>query len=277
MFPVTGDGTQQAGAEGWPAAAFGEALRAFRDQAELTREQLARAADIDRSVLSRLERGQYRHRLSERILTDLSVALTCGDALYEAAGRPAPTIQKLIADPALARALANPGAAHRALRKLHLAEIAASVAGPIFVPDGRAVDVVRLWKAVRERAGLDSARPPEVGPGRHARTPVARRFLISHATAHLLLETECRWPYIGSESETEASELGGLLLTPPGPLTQAVRAAFSAGLNPWEADADGLIAAVADYLLIPGWLAAYRIGDFPGIHLQLLPVDEEPA
>lgn len=238
---------------------------------------MARAADIDRSVLSRLERGQYRHRLSERILTNLSTALACGNALFEAADRPAPALQKLITAPALALALANPEAAYRVLRKLHLAEIAASVASPVFVPDGRAVDAVRLWRAVRERAGLDSVPPPEVGPGRHAQTPVARRFLISHATAHLLLETECRWPYIGSESETEASELGGLLLTPPGPLTQAVRAAFSAGLDPWEADADGLIAAVADYLLIPGWLAAYRIGDFPGIHLQLLPVDEEPA
>lgn len=215
MFPVTGDGTGQAGYEGWPAAAFGEALRVFRDQGGLTRQQLARAAGIDRSVLSRLERGQYRHRLSERILTDLSAALTCGDALFEAAGRPAPDMQKLITDPALALALANPEAAHRALRKLHLAEIASSAAGPVFVPNGRAVDVVRLWKAVRERLGLDSARPPEVGPGSHAQTPVARRFLISHATAHLLLETECKWPYIGSESETEASELGGLLLTPP--------------------------------------------------------------
>ncbi|MEU7967371.1 helix-turn-helix transcriptional regulator [Streptomyces sp. NPDC049097] len=274
---MTGDRTRESGSERWPAAAFAAALRGYRAKAGLSRQQLAQAVGLDRSVLSRLERGQYRHRLSECAIAKLSTALACGDALFEAAGRPTPEIQRLISDPLFARAFANPEAARRGLRKLHLQEVASSVVNPSYVPDGRAVDIARLWRAVRERAGLPPAPPPEAGPGEHARTQAAGRFVVSHATAHLLLETRCSWPYMGSDSETEASELAGLLLTPPGPLTQAARAAFSAGLDPWDADADGLIAAVADYLLIPGWLAAYRLGDFPGIHVQLLPVDEELA
>jgi transcriptional regulator with XRE-family HTH domain len=277
VFAVTGDRTREPDSEGWPAAAFAAALRGYRAKAGLSRQQLAQAADLDRSMLSRLERGVYRHRLSECTIARLSTALTCGDALFKAAGRPTQEIQKLITDPLFAGAFTNPEAVRRNLRKLHLAEVASSVVNPSYVPDGRAVDITRLWRAVREHAGLPPARPPEAGPGEHARTQAAGRFLISHATAHLLLKTQCNWPYMGSDSETEASELAGLLLTPAGPLTQAVRASFSAGLDPWDADADGLIAAVADYLLIPGWLAAYRLGDFPGIHLQLLPVDEELA
>ncbi|WP_440580712.1 helix-turn-helix domain-containing protein [Streptomyces sp. PT19] len=274
---MIGDRGREADSEEWSAAAFGKSLRALRITASLSRQELAQAAGVDRSVLSRLERGLYPHRLSDSTLSKLSTALSCGAALFAAAGRPAPDIQGLLTNPRVVRAFARPEAVSRALRKLHLAEIASSAVGPGFVPDGRVVDIVRVWKAVRERAGLAPAPPPPKGPGERVGTEVARRFRVAHAIAHILLTTQCSPDYGGSDAETEASELGGLLLTPFGPLTQAVRAAFSAGLDPWEADADGLVAAVADHLLIPGWLAAYRLGDFPGIHLQLLPVDEEPA
>ncbi|MGV9534316.1 ImmA/IrrE family metallo-endopeptidase [Streptosporangium sandarakinum] len=105
---------------------------------------------------------------------------------------------------------------------------------------------------------------------------IGRRFLVAHGAAHVLLRTDCVWPQ-GTDVEGEASELAGLLLTPPGLFTRAVRAAFTSGVDPWDPDTGGLVAAISDSLLIPGWLAAYRLADFPGIHLQLIPIDKETA
>ncbi|WP_330279083.1 helix-turn-helix transcriptional regulator [Streptomyces sp. NBC_00569] len=257
-----------------PAETFARALVAIRTAAGLTRAQLAEAARIDRSVLSRLESGRYAHRLSTQSLERLSAALSCGDALYAAGGFPLPEVRELTGDARLGLAFADIPAARKALSRLHMTQVALSAVAPALTGEEPGVDVGRLWGAVRRQAGLDPAPAPASGPGSREGSVAGRRFLIAHGSAHILLQTTCHWPY-GTDAEVEASELAGILLTPPGPLTQAVRAAFRSGIDPWDPDTGGLVAAVSDSLLIPGWLAAYRLADFNGLHLQLIPDDEE--
>ncbi|MFJ8801006.1 helix-turn-helix domain-containing protein [Streptomyces sp. NPDC102487] len=273
---MDGEEPAKASSREWPTDAFARALRDARSAAGMSRTQLAHAAGLDRSVLSRLENGHYRHRLSEGSLGRLSAALSCGDALYEAGGFTLPGIRDLVSDPVLGRALSDASAARHALQRLHLAQVARSAVVRALMPDEPSVDVHRLWSVTRKQAGLAPAPMPTNGPGSLEGTVVGRRFQAAHGAAHLLLSTCCTWPY-GTDAESEASELAGMLLTPPGPFTQAVRAAFTSGIDPWDPDTGGLVAAISDSLLIPGWLAAYRLADFPGIHLQLIPIDEETA
>ncbi|GAA1082917.1 hypothetical protein GCM10009663_27390 [Kitasatospora arboriphila] len=242
----------------------------------MSRAQLADAAGVDRSTLSRLERGLYPHRLSTQTIEALTRVLACGSQLFEAAGLPTRTAQDLTRDPALSRAFADGPAARRALRRLHLTDLAESAVAPALHSDGMAVDAQRLWASARKSRGQPPAPAPRTGPGRESGTASGSRFQIAHAAAHVLLGTACGWPY-GTDPEWEATELAGLLLAPPRLLTSAVRAAFNSDVDPWDSDTGGLVASVAERLLIPGWLAAYRLGDFPDIHLHLLSDDEEPA
>ena len=56
-----------------PGLAFGKVLRAVRKDADLTQEQLAHAADIDRTFVSLIERGERQPTV--RVLFKLAAAL----------------------------------------------------------------------------------------------------------------------------------------------------------------------------------------------------------
>lgn len=60
------------------ATAFGRAVRAARHEAGTSQEQLAHAADVERSYLGRLERGQSQPTLFA--LLKIAEALSCPGA-----------------------------------------------------------------------------------------------------------------------------------------------------------------------------------------------------
>ena len=247
---------------------FAAALGRARRDAGLTRAELAASAKLDLSVLSRLESGRYQHRLKSAAVERLTAALSCGDALYVAGGFLSPGFQELFADASLQPVLTDAAAVKPALRRVRLMQIAQEVTEAAQTVAGRQVDVARLWRAAQREAGQDPGAPPHRWLGTHPSTVAGQRFQMAHCAAHVLLTTECGLPRL-TAAEGEASELASLLLAPPASLRTAVRVAFQAEVAAWDADTGGLVAAVAEFLMVPGWVAACRLADFGDLYLFL--------
>lgn len=234
-------------------AAVAAALAQARRSAGLSRAELADRAQIDVSVLSRLEGARYFHRLKASTLEALTRALSCGQDLYHAAAMPHPDVISLAADEHYHRAFASLPATRLAIRRLHLQELAAPFASQALTADGRRVDEKKLWRRVTGTA---------ITTGHHARWgdgTAATRFGVAHSAAHTLLETICRWPRVEA-SEQEANEMAAMLLAPAAQISQALKTVLSGPRDLWASDAEGILEAVADFLVIPGWVALRCLG-----------------
>ena len=255
------------------AGAFASALRSARVVSGLTRAELAAAADVDRSVLSRLENGRYPHRVSTHTLARLTEALGCGDALYTASTTATPAAAALLADPFTGQVAGDGAALRSALGRTHRRHLARRVEDASLADDGRRVDEGRLWHACCAATVRGKARPDLVGPDGGGQWS-GRRFQVAHAAAHLLLGTDCSWPRV-ADQEQDTNDLAAVLLAPETQLDQAVYAAFARGVTPWDSDTGGLVAAVGDALVVPGWVAASRLADTKMIHFYLEPDRQE--
>ena len=241
------------GGERGRGAEFGAVLSELRAAKGLTRRKLAELAAIDRSVLSRIERGAYPHQITTGLVEKLTFALEAGVSLYRAARLPLPAASELIASPDVSGAFQELHTARRVLRQLHLESLAQPVAYASRSGTGLQIDAGKLWRVAGGQGPL-----PGSGPGRSA-DAAQRRFQIAHVAAHHMLAAPCEWPMV-SPLEIDANDLAGALLAPRTLMVQALKAAFANSIDPWSPDADGLVGHVADYFLIPGWVALRRIG-----------------
>jgi transcriptional regulator with XRE-family HTH domain len=250
------------------ARRFGSVLVELRNAQGLSRGQLAEAATIDRSVLSRIERGAYPHQITASLVGKLTAVVGGGMALYRAAGIAPPEAAELVAAPDVSEAFHDLHSVRRALRQVHLENLALPVAERSRTRTGLQIDAGRLWNA----AGGQGRAPTNSGPGQPI-DPTQRRFQAAHATAHLILDCECAWPRV-SPPELDANDLACALLVPRPLIAHALKAAFADTLEPWSTDAGGLVAFVAEYFLVPGWVALRRIGIADELNYYLEP-DEE--
>ncbi|MEU4548288.1 helix-turn-helix domain-containing protein [Nonomuraea dietziae] len=252
-------------------ARLAAALQRFRVQAGLSRRELAARADIDRSVLSRLERGAYPHQVRSETLSRLSAVLNCGDSLHLAAGTASPGVQDL--SPMLQQVHSALGetAIREGLRRLELTAVASAFEARILSRDGKQVDEMRLCREV----GTATGEPLEPRGGCSSAQPAWRRFWIGHDAAHTILKTICKWPYVLSE-ETDANYLAGLLLAPDRLVQAAVRNSLLRELRPaWTPDCGGVVGEVAERLMIPGWVAVRRIAESGHLDYYLPSAEEE--
>lgn len=248
------------------------ALREHRKRAGLSRGELAALARLDVSVLSRLERADYPHRIRSGTLSRLASALDCADSLHLAAGLPTPTVEEL--GPVLQRAHLAVGdqVTREGLRRLELRGYAARFERAALRRDGSQVDEIRLARAVGRETGREIASRTSY-PQQDA---AGRRFWMAHAAAHALLRSEgCRWPR-AEAGEAEANYVAGVLLAPDRLVQAAVRTCLiprSAEL--WAYSCADLTAEVAERLLVPGWVAIQRIAEAGQLELFLPIPDEE--
>jgi transcriptional regulator with XRE-family HTH domain len=254
---------------------FGALVRSARSRQQLSLVQAAARAGTSASHLSRLERGE-RTALSRDLLARLASTLDVQPGeLFAAAGLLPPTIERELADPELALALADgdrlPFRTREMLRRRHLAALAERLFG---APAAGAVDVERL---LRDK-GYTVV--PAIGPERslvfdgltlryHGETPEIERFLLSHALAHIALEA-AEGPSCGlhgdapspaaDELEGEATTLAAFILVPTSPLAIAVREE-SERYKVWLGGTGPLLEAVAGRFGAPAWLVARRVSE----------------
>ncbi|TDC88831.1 helix-turn-helix transcriptional regulator [Actinomadura sp. 7K507] len=247
------------------------ALRAHRMRARLSRSEVAARAGLDPSVLSRLERAEYPHRIKSETLSRLASALDCNDSLHLAAGLPTPTVQEL--NPALQRAhlAAGDPATRDGLRRLELRGFAARFDRAALGRDGSQVDEMRLALAV----GRETGREVVARSASSELDAAGRRFWTAHAAAHALLQSHgCRWPRL-EPGEGEANYVAGALLAPDRLVQAAVRSCLIPRSEElWDYSCADLTAEVAERLLVPGWVAIQRIAEAGQIEL-FLPLPEE--
>ncbi|MFI5845624.1 helix-turn-helix domain-containing protein [Catenuloplanes sp. NPDC051500] len=250
-------------------AALAAALSEARRSAGLSRADLAARVGIDVSVLSRLESGRYFHHLKASTLDLLTETLRCGWALYLAAGIAHPDVSNLAADQQHYLAFNDLPAASTALRRLHLQNFAETLATQTLTADGRRVDEKKLWRLVAGGTLPAPASSAVWGAG-----AAAARFKIAHDAAHVILQTTCRWPRVEA-GEQDTNELAAALLAPAAQLGQALRTVLSMPRDLWAPDADGVLEAVADFLVIPGWVALRCLGSARDLEFYLQPEEQE--
>jgi transcriptional regulator with XRE-family HTH domain len=224
--------------------------------------------------LSRLERGE-RTALSRDLLARLASTLDVQPGeLFAAAGLLPPAIERELADPDLALALADgdrlPYRTHWILRRRHLAAFAERT---FRAPAAGAVDLDGLLRA----RGFEPVE--EEGPRRlrfevqtvisTGETRELRRFLLAHALAHIALaaggEMRCGLDDGGlspheEQGEAEATAMAGFILVPTSPLANAVRDE-SERYKVWLGGTGPLLEAVAGRFGAPAWLVARRVGE----------------
>lgn len=240
-----------------PAIQLAAVLVEERRRAGLSRRALAESASVHQSYLSRLERGAYPHEVRPSTLERLSEVLGCGDRLFQAAGIASPSAIKLLAPLGRAHARAGEVQVRLSLRGLELAGIAAEFETLSLSHDGSRIDTTRLCRQVARSCAAEV----RLAYGHDEREAASRRFWEAHAAAHTLLGSSCRWPYVMA-SEVEANSLASMLIAPARLVTAAIRsAALPAQQAIWTPACADLVRAVADRLVIPGWVALRRAGD----------------
>ncbi len=254
---------------------FGALVRSARSRQQLSLTEAAARAGTSASHLSRLERGE-RTALSRELLARLASTLDVQPGeLFAAAGLLPLAIERELADPALALALADgdrlPFRTREMLRRRHLAALAERLFG---APAAGAVDVEALLR------GEDYTLVPTGGPERslvfdgmtlryHGETREIERFLFAHAAAHIALSHE-EGPSCAlhdeepsrevDELEGEATTLAAFILVPTSPLAMAVREE-SERYKVWLGGTGPLLEAVAGRFGAPAWLVARRVGE----------------
>jgi transcriptional regulator with XRE-family HTH domain len=258
------------------AERLGSLLREARNAAGLKLKQVATRAGTSETTLSLLERGQ---RLVNGDLLERIVRITGADTaeVFRFAQVIPPQAAADVLGAELAGVLSSSGlsrSARRALRRVHLAELAARIE-----PKGPMPPVDLVWMLdtyfgidVRAVAGIEWARfaTPELveysseldGAGQRQH----RNLVLGHMVGHAALAADaqrrplCEHAAAGT-GEAEATWIAGLVLMPRAMLDS--EAQLMAGTYKLD-DPDGLgsfISEVADAFAAPSWLAARHLGD----------------
>lgn len=256
-------------------ALFGEIVRTARHRQGLSLAEAAELAGTSPSHLSRLERGK-RLGLSRDLLNRLASSLDV-DALrlFAAAGLLPPAVERQLADPGLALALADgdrlPYRTRWLLRRRHLGALAelefgTGPAGP--------VEVAALLEdrgfTLLEQEGTERFLDIDRTTVRYAGEPSAlKRFLLAHALAHAVLDAHPRCRIDSADRtfeeenrEAEATAMAGFILIPTNLLANAVReetARFD--FDVWRGGTGALLETVAIRFVAPTWLVARRIAE----------------
>jgi len=258
------------------AERLGNLLRRSREAAGLKQKQVAARAGTSETTLSLLERGQRAvpGHLLERI-----VAITGADGsdAFRLAQIVPPQAAAEVLGTQVAGALDRGGlspAARRALRRVHLAALAARADPGVPVPpvDPEQLLFDRFAIEIRPIAGIEWARfathelieyPEDLdGDGQRRR----RNLVVAHMAGHAALASDSqRRPACdhaaGGTLEAEATWLAGLVLMPR-PMLES-EAQLLAGTYDLD-DPAGLVSFVSEVaaaFAVPGWLAARHLGD----------------
>jgi transcriptional regulator with XRE-family HTH domain len=259
----------------------GRVLRAERRRSGLTLRQLAEKCGTDHTHLSRIESSDDRVP-SRDLLDRMGAALgpVAAARLSSSAGRLTPGAERMLS--AFAEVMAEPAITDRvqpALRRvearLRADSILAQVRGR--ASSGDRVDAWALCRALGLRPEIRNGSGPAASftgnlvairdPGGSEDAGAAARvnFLLAHAVAHFARnELECSFPR-ASASELPALDTAACLLCPHNLLDRAFRNVMSAldedARNPWTAASGEVVAAVADRLAVPGWVALRCLAD----------------
>lgn len=258
------------------AERLGNLLRQAREAAGLKLKQVAARAGTSETTLSLLERGQ---RSVPGPLLERIVAITSADPseAFRLAQIVPPQAAAEVLGTQVAGALDRGGlsqAARRALRRVHLAALAARIDPGVPVPpvDPERLLYDRFEIEIRAVPGIAWARFAtyeliEYGEQLDADGKRGRRNLVlGHMAGHALLSRDAeRRPACdhaaGGVAEAEATWVAGLVLMPRAMLES--EAQLLAGTYQLD-DPAGLasfVSEVASAFAVPGWLAARHLGD----------------
>jgi transcriptional regulator with XRE-family HTH domain len=254
-------------------ALFGEIVRTARHRQGLSLAEAADLAGTSPSHLSRLERGK-RLTLSRDLLSRIATTLEVDTLrLFGAAGLLPPPIERALADPEVALALADgdrlPYRTRWLLRRRHLGALAEQ---EFTVPAVGPVDVETLLTdrgyTVIEQAGSERRLEIDRMTVRYVGDPPpVKRFLLAHALAHSVLEVEPRCcldnadlTYDEESREAEATAMASFILVPTNPLAIAVREE-TARFDVWRGGTGALLESVAGRFGAPTWIVARRVGE----------------
>jgi transcriptional regulator with XRE-family HTH domain len=253
---------------------FGALVRSARSRQHLSLAEAAGRAGTSASHLSRLERGE-RTALSRDLLARLASTLDVQPGeLFAAAGLLPPTIERALADPDLALALADgdrlPFRTREMLRRRHLSAFAGRRFEP---PAAGAVDVAalvqhELYTLERVDCSERFLEFADTTIRYHGETPEIERFLIAHALAHIALDPGAPSCVLNGDApspaadelEGEATTLAAFILVPTSPLAIAVREE-SERYKVWLGGTGPLLEAVAGRFGAPAWLVARRVSE----------------
>jgi transcriptional regulator with XRE-family HTH domain len=269
--------------ESEPTASFGHRLRELRLASRLTLRDLARESGSDFTHLSRLERGLAGREISRDLLSRLAQVLgpEMGAELTSVAGIVTPAAERVLAD--FPHALIEPALSDLtapALRRIEAGTLANSlflqapargVEGGRVNPEtlGRTLGLrLRVWSGEERPAATfdgDVVTISDPGsPDDAAATPRVR-FLMAHAVAHALIGRRlCDFPRMVQDEE-QAVDVAAHLLCPRSLLVRAVeivkRELEEDAQNPWTFQSGDVVAAVAERLSVPGWMALRRLAE----------------
>ncbi|MFC9280218.1 helix-turn-helix domain-containing protein [Streptomyces collinus] len=260
----------------WPDEELGALIRTLRRDAMQRQEDLAAAAGISASQLSRLECGR-RTGVSIDVLIALDTELAAEGRVLAAARVVPPPATALLSPFHLAltgrrlvdRTARAVAAVHHSALGEQLWEQAGSAQhhrvqlAPLCRAAGLHVDVADGQSLAIE---LGEGRALVAVPVRSAspqRLPL-ERFLTAHALAHTLYgHTSCTYPRTNAE-EDAATAAACYLLAPSELLNRAAEDLWSrySGDGMWSVGgAPALAEAVASRLGAPGWLAVRRLAE----------------
>ncbi|MFE2708869.1 helix-turn-helix domain-containing protein [Streptomyces mirabilis] len=260
----------------WPDEELGPLIRALRRNALQRQADLAAAAGISASQLSRLERGR-RTGVSIDVLIALDTELAAEGRILAAAHVVPPPAAALLSP--LHRALNGRRLADRTTRavaavhhsalgeqlweragsaqshRVQLAPLCRAAGLQVEMEDGRSLAI----QFTKGRALLTIP----VQPASPERLPL-ERFLTAHAISHTLYgHTSCTYPRTNTD-EDAATAAACYLLAPSELLNRAaedLRSRYS-GDGMWSVGgAPALAEAVASRLGAPGWLAVRRLAE----------------
>ncbi|MGY4772900.1 helix-turn-helix domain-containing protein (plasmid) [Kribbella sp. CWNU-51] len=269
--------------EGERPDSFGDRLRELRTASRLTLRELARQSGSDFTHLSRLERGRAGREISRGLLSRLAQVLgpEMGARLTSAAGMVTPTAERVLAN--FPHALIEPALSDQtvpALRRIDAGALASSLfqQAPGRGIEGGRVDPETLGRTLGLRLQVRSGedRPAATfdgdvvtifdpgSPGDVAASPRVR-FLVAHAVAHVLIgRRSCAFPRM-IQDEEQAVDVAAHLLCPRSLLDRAVetvkRELEEDAQNPWTFRSGDVVAAVAERLSVPGWMALRRLAE----------------